>query len=78
MIVGTRGRPISMIDVSDTKVFVWVTSLGCLAIIFLTDPLLKRLGFTVGQNLSRAVSVGLVGLFFYPSSYPFFVLKVAK
>ena len=53
-----------MIDVSDTNVFVWVTSLGCVAIIFLTDPLLKRLGITVGQNVSHAVSVGLVALFF--------------
>ena len=65
-----------MIDVSDTNVFVWVTSLGCLAIIFLTDPLLKRLGITVGQNVSHAVSVGLVALFFYPTSYPLFALKV--
>ena len=53
-----------MIDVSDAKVFVWVTSLGCLAIIFLTDPLLKRLGITVGRRVSHAVSVGLVALFF--------------
>jgi hypothetical protein len=53
-----------VIDVSDTKVFVWVTSLGCLAIIFLTDPLLMRLGITVGRRASHAVSVGLVALFF--------------
>jgi hypothetical protein len=53
-----------VIDVSDTNVFVWVTSLGCLAIIFLTDPLLKRIGIVVGRRVSHAVSVGLVALFF--------------
>ena len=53
-----------MINASDTNVFVWVTSLGCLAIIFFTDPLLKRLGITVGRRVSHGVSVGLVALFF--------------
>lgn len=53
-----------MADVSDTNVFVWVTSLGYLAIIFLSDPLFARLGITVGRRVSQAVSVGLVALFF--------------
>lgn len=64
MIVGTTGRRISVIDVPDTKVFIWVISLGCLVIIFLTDPLLKRLGITVRRRVSHTVSVGLVALFF--------------
>ena len=41
-----------------------VISLGCLVIIFLTDPLLKRLGITVRRRVSHTVSVGLVALFF--------------
>jgi hypothetical protein len=62
-----------VIDVSDTNVFVWVTSLGCLAIIFLTDPLLKRIGIIVGRRVSHTVSVGLVALFFNQSAALYFL-----
>jgi len=44
---------------------------------FFTDPLLKRLGITVGRRVSHAVSVGLVA-FFYPVSHPLFAMMAVE
>ena len=65
-------RRCSMTDVADANVFVWLTSLGCLAIIFLTDPLIKRCGINVGERLRHTISVGLVALLFAVSATFYF------